>query len=459
MVNNTEYEILDRISDAFFAVDQDWNVTYFNIEATKLLGRDKEEVLYGNLWEKFPEAKYEEVYRQYYKAVKEQVPVFFEMYWPPRDMWYSVRAYPSENGLSVFFQDITEQKQQATLRDDQYKSLFMNNSEAVFSFDLEGNYISINPAMEKLLGYSKDEYLSMNYSPLVIEEEIKKVNSYFSKAASGVTQHYETKSRHKNGRIIDVKVTNMPITIDGEIVGVYGMARDVTEEKKTEKLLLESEKLTAVGQLAASIAHEIRNPLTSIKGFIQLMKTSDDISKAEYFDILADEVTRIELITGELLMLAKPQAHDFHYADISVIIEDVVTLLSSQALMNHVDFNMKIESLPKIKCIENQLKQAFINVIKNGIEAMPHGGMIYITVNEADTNIVIEIKDEGLGIPKTILNKIGSPFYTTKEKGTGLGMMTTIKIIQTHNGTFTISNTNKDGTTIRITLPIKQEFN
>ncbi|WP_235848918.1 MULTISPECIES: PAS domain-containing sensor histidine kinase [Bacillaceae] len=445
-------EILDRISDAFFAVDNEWNVTYFNKEAIRVLGRQKEEVLGENLWEKFPEAVNQEVYIQYHKAVREQEAVFFEMYWPPRDMWYNVRAYPSSNGLTVFFQDITLQKELANKQEDHYLSLFQNNPEAVFSFDLNGNYLSVNPAMEKLLGYTEEEYIKMDWIPLVIEKEIATVIYHFQKAINGETTHYETIALHKDGHRINVKVTNMPITVGGKIVGVYGTARDVTKERETEKRLVDSEKLTAVGQLAASIAHEIRNPLTSIKGFLQLMKQMKGEAKEEYLNILSDEVSRIELITGELLVLAKPQAYDFQLINVGKIMEDVVTLLSSQALMSGVDIHSNIEALPEMKGIESQLKQALINVVKNAIEAMPNGGNLYITVRNKGGAIVIVVKDEGVGIPKEILNKIGSPFYTTKEKGTGLGMMTTAKIIQTHQGGFEITSIPNQGTKVKITL-------
>ncbi|MBU9711216.1 PAS domain-containing sensor histidine kinase [Evansella tamaricis] len=454
MDERIEYEILDRISDAFFAVDGDWKITYFNQEAAKVLGRAKEEVIHQNLWEKFPEAVGKEVYHQYHKAVREQVPVFFEMYWFPRKMWYSVRAYPSENGLSVYFQDITNQKRLASKQEEHYKSLFHQNPVAVFSFDLDGNYLSVNPAMEELLGYKEAEYLSMSFIPLVTDAEIEKVKGFFMQAAEGKTQHYETEALHKDGHVVLVKVTNMPIIVENKIVGVYGMARDVTKEKKTEKLLFESEKLTAVGQLAASIAHEIRNPLTTIKGFLQLIKNSNGETKEEYYSILSDEVTRIELITGELLVLAKPQAQDFQQVNIGKMLEDVITLFSPQALMQHVEIHCEIPEIPFVNCIENQLKQAIINVVKNAIESMPQGGNIHIKVKAMDGSVHIMVRDQGCGIPKEFLDKIGSPFYTTKEKGTGLGMMTTLKIVQTHNGTLEIASKSNQGTTVKITLPI-----
>lgn len=460
MKKENSYEILDRISDGFYALDTEWNFTYFNKEASRLLLRNKEQLIGKNVWIEFPETKTLPLYQNYHKALREQSPVIFDMYYPPLKVWFNIRAFPSSNGLTVYFQDITLAQKISSKREQHYKSLFENNPDAVFSFDLDGNYLSINPAMEELLGYSKEELLTMSFEPLIVKEDLMETKDYFKHATNGENQHYETRAYHRSGRIIDLKVTNIPIIVEGRIVGVYGIAKDVSKEKRTEKLLYESEKLTAVGQLAASIAHEIRNPLTSIKGFLQLIKSLNTVAdvKDNYLQIMSDEITRIENITSELLVLAKPQKQDFHYKNVKSIIENVVILLRSQALMNKVDVNYFVEAPHPIRCIENQLKQVFINIIKNAIESMPAGGKIKITAKPFNTNTIqIKIVDEGCGIPEQFLKKIGTPFYTTKEKGTGLGLMTTVKIVQSHEGELEITSRVNEGTTIDIYLPYSNE--
>jgi PAS domain S-box-containing protein len=451
------FEILDRITDGVLALDHEWKFTYVNHQATKLLCHSRTQLIGKNMWEVFPEAVNLPFYKYYHRAIQEQVSVNFEAYFPPFKTWFDVRAYPSPNGLSIYFQDITEKKELANKREQHYKSLFENNPDAVFSFDLEGNYISVNPSMERLLGYSEEEFLKMSYIPLVPQDELEKTMKFYTKATLGETQHYETKAVHKSGRVIDVKVTNMPIIINNQIVGVYGIAKDITRENQTQNLLLESEKLTVVGQLAASIAHEIRNPLTSIKGFLQLIRSTEEIN-SQYLNIMADEITRIESITSELLILAKPQAEQYQYQSLNKIIEDVVILLGSQALINNVEFKLDLAKLPNIQCNASQLKQVFINILKNAIEAMPAGGEISVLCMQKSSNeIFIQVIDQGCGIPQELLQKIGSPFYTTKEKGTGLGMMTTLKIIDAHGGTMDISSILDVGTTVSIRLPINIE--
>ncbi|MDD9269103.1 ATP-binding protein [Paenibacillus sp. GCM10023248] len=448
--------MIDRITDAFFAVNSLWEFTYINKEAARVLFREQVELVGKCMWNEFPEAVHLPFYEQYHKAMREQEKVEFEAYYPPLASWFEVRAYPSPDGLTVIFQDITRKKGARLQQELHYESLFKYNPEAVFSFDLDGYYLSVNPAMEQLLGYRESEYLNMSFIPLIQPEELELTIKRFTQAVKGITQHYETKAIHKNGKVIDVKVTNMPIIMNGETVGVYGVARNITKENKNEQLLLESEKLTAVGQLAASIAHEIRNPLTSLKGFIQLIEKNVRGVNPEYFNIMTDELTRIEIITNELLFLAKPQAQEFKSEQVGKIIHDVVMLLSSQALINRIEIKaVDVDDLPAVACVAAQLKQVFINLIKNAMEAMPDGGEIRIAAARPNPDtILVQVMDQGKGIPEEAIAKIGSPFYTTKENGTGLGMMATMKIIESHGGTVRISSREGKGTTISIHLPI-----
>ncbi|WP_080843681.1 PAS domain-containing sensor histidine kinase [Cytobacillus gottheilii] len=449
-------EILDRITDGFFALDLNWNFTYVNDNAARLLFRSRDDLVGKNIWIEFSEAVDLLFYEQYHKAVNEQVFVHFEAFFPPLNAWFGVRAFPSANGLSVYFQDITAEKKTASQNEQHYKSLFEHNPSAVFSFDLEGNYLSVNTAMVKMLGYSEQELLHKTFLPFVAEEDLDKTLDYYKRAANGTTQNYDTKCLHKNGDIVYLNVTNMPIIVDQEVIGVYGIAKNITDRKLTEQKLLKSEKLSAVGQLSASIAHEIRNPLTALKGFLQLIKASEGSIKDSYLEVMSSEMERIELITGELLLLAKPQAHQFKLENIEEIIHNVTTLLGSQALMHNVEIKIvNDEEIPPVSCIANQLKQVFINLIKNALESMQNGGEVLVNVHIKDEqNLFISIADQGEGIPEDILSNIGLPFYTTKQKGTGLGMMTSLRIIEAHNGTMDITSAVGKGTIVSISLPL-----
>ncbi len=705
------YEILERVTDGFFALDVNWNFTYVNSAAARLLFRKRDNLVGKNIWSEFPEAIELAFYKHYHKATHEQKPNNFEAYFPPLNMWFEVKAYPSLSGLSVYFQDISDRKRSQTQKDEHYKSLFEQNPDAVFSFDLNGNYLSVNPVMERMFGYSESELLQMSFVPLVSKIDLDKAMEHYKKATEGITQRYQVKTLHKNGTVVYLNVTNMPIIVNGKIVGVYGIAkditdrqleqdelrntkerlesfvhnnadaiwvidlenrvleinssfetmfgysaesiigrnlpivpdflnesiqeihskvrtgvsvvgletirkcmdgslihvsatlspivdlkgnvigitgicrditsrkkaeetlkikskqlesfiennvdgilifnqngevvhsnkafgtmfgwtreeiqgvhlydlgfipeeiiaevkrfeskvkqgmfifgeetirvrkdgvkvdvilsaapihdaqgnldgwsvtlRDITEWKMSQIMLQNTEKLSVAGQLAAGIAHEIRNPITSIKGFIYLMKNGFG-DKEEYFKIMSSECERIEGILSELLILAKPQINKLEHSNIQLLLTQIIVLLKTEAIMNNVEIITEFltEDI-HINCDENQMKQVFINFIKNAIEAMKKGGTLTIKTQKTDEGkLMIQIIDEGGGMSEETISKLGQPFYTTKEKGTGLGFMISKKIIDNHFGEIHIKSEVNKGTTIEVILPFVNE--
>jgi PAS domain S-box-containing protein len=301
---------------------------------------------------------------------------------------------------------------------------------------------------EDILGKSIYHFINPHYQELAFKrlEQLLKEKK--------VTNNVEQKLVRLDKKTIYVEISSRLIIYEGK-EAILSVFKDITNKKQeTDGLLQKSEKLALVGQMAAGIAHEIRNPLTSIKGFIQLFK-SKYTSDEEYFNLVLSELERINLIIGEFLILAKPTAVVFKDKEIKSLIKDVVTLINTQAIINNVQIFVEFESdIPMIMCEENQLKQVFINILKNAIEAMPNGGMIDVKVKVKEKGKVsICFIDQGLGIPEDRIPKIGEPFYTTKENGTGLGLMTCYKIIENHEGELRISSKINKGTTVEVILP------
>ncbi len=221
-----------------------------------------------------------------------------------------------------------------------------------------------------------------------------------------------------------------------------------------------SEKLALVGQLAAGLAHEIRNPLTSVKGFVQLIQAKKgQETPAFYLDIILDELNRIDQIVSEMVLLAKPAPLKLSTINAAHLAQEVVNLLQPQALMQEI--TLQLSSVPDLADIEgeaNQLKQVFINLIKNSIESMPDGGKVVVSLanHSSKPGVVIKVSDTGCGISSEHLNKLGSPFFSTKELGTGLGLMVTYRIIQNHHGEVSVTSSYGEGTTFTLTLPLQQ---
>ncbi|MED4705388.1 PAS domain-containing protein [Bacillus velezensis] len=254
-------------------------------------------------------------------------------------------------------------------------------------------------------------------------------------------------------RLIYTEMVCIPTTFFGE-TAVQVILRDISERKQTEELMLKSEKLSIAGQLAAGIAHEIRNPLTAIKGFLQLMKPTMEENE-HYFEIVFSELSRIELILSELLMLAKPQQNAVkERVNLKKIISEVTALLETQANLKGIFIKTDYEhDSMYINGDQNQLKQVFINLIKNAVESMPDGGTVHIIMTEDEYSVNVTVKDEGDGIPENVLKRIGEPFLTTKEKGTGLGLMVTFNLIKNHQGAIQVDSKPDRGTAFHITFP------
>ena len=238
---------------------------------------------------------------------------------------------------------------------------------------------------------------------------------------------------------------------------VMRISEDITSQKQSEKMLMKSEMLSAVGQLAAGIAHEIRNPLTSLKGFLQLMIQSKKYQK-DYADVMMSEFNRLESIINEFLVLSRSKSVKFEPVHVNLLLEEVIMVVESQAVLKGVSIQKNLApSLPHIQGIPNELKQVFLNILKNGIEAMDGvTGVIQVTSLWKNDHMMLIFEDQGKGIPEDEIGKLGEPFYTTKEKGTGLGLMMTIKIIESHGGTIRFESKSFEGTRVIITFPMNE---
>ncbi|MEH7314940.1 PAS domain-containing sensor histidine kinase [Priestia megaterium] len=365
-------------------------------------------------------------------------------------------------GLIVIGRDITDKKKiEQRLKDNEqlYRSLVENNTDAIINLDLNFNILSVNEATEKITGYCKEELVKKPFRDLVDKEDQTKVTENFIGASKGKTSRIEMSGIHKKGHSILLDVKSEPIRINEKLVGIFAVVRDITAVKEKEELIRKSEKLSVVGELACAVAHEVRNPLTSLKGFIQLLQykniNNEDQDK-HYYDIMLTEIERINLIVSEFMMLSRPQAITYQNKNVVSLLVDVITLLETIAIMKNIEVTREFESnISLVKCEGNQIKQVFINIFKNAIEAVPNNGKIHIKVEKWKNNrICISFSDNGNGIPNDLIGRLGEPFYTTKEKGTGLGLMVCYKIIEEHGGRINIKSEMNQGTTVDIIFPI-----
>lgn len=357
----------------------------------------------------------------------------------------------NSNEILLICRDITERKKielKLNETNERIQSILESISDGFVALDQEARFIYVNKAAVTLLNMSRDKLLGYKCEDVIPEF-----------LTTELIDHYETVKTENRAVKFEMYNEFLNATFSvrlypmNDIVSVYFL--DVTEQKKMEEWLRKTEKLSLVGQLAAGVAHEIRNPMTSIKGFMQLVKSTKEF-KEFYIDIILTELERTEEIIYEFLSLAKPN-QDFvvEKIDLKDILEKVIQLVNTQALLNGVIIHTNFEGDHLfIQCNKNQIKQVFINIIQNAIEASRINGNIYISLKEIDSNFIgIEITDEGCGISNDRLKKLGEPFYSTKEKGTGLGLLVTYKIIEGHKGKLNFVSEQGKGTKVDIVLP------
>lgn len=351
--------------------------------------------------------------------------------------------------------NITERKQsEEALRksEEYYRFIAENTADFISVIDKDGNVTYSSPSHVKKLGTERIcfENIHPDDASLVCER-------FSSMLQLKTPINCEYRYKLENGKWIHLESKGMPFYTDGENHYFFNVTRDITERKQNEELLLKAEKLSVIGELAASIAHEIRNPLTSLKGFIQYLQPviSDN---SVFTNIMLAELDRINFIVSELLVLARPQNLHVKPIILHSIIDHVIKLLESEANLKNIKIVKKLADMSvRINGEENQIKQVFINIMKNSLDAIEANGEIRIQTKRLnDHQVLIRFSDNGCGISKELLPRLGEPFYTTREKGTGLGLLVSNKIIKDHQGSIHITSEINKGTIVDITFPISK---
>ncbi|MBY0121205.1 EAL domain-containing protein [Bacillus sp. S/N-304-OC-R1] len=360
--------------------------------------------------------------------------------------------------------DITEMKQfkEALIQSESnYRLIAENMTDLVTVCDVKGRITYASPSLQKVLGFLPKPEAPNQENSWVHPDDIPLIEQQFNQIVSTKTpSQIEFRVRHQNGQWLYVETQFNPVIgANGVIEHIIVFGRDISERKRIDEFMCKTQTLSVAGHLAAGIAHEIRNPLTSIKGFLQMLQ--QEFNKSNYIDIALSEINNIEKIIKEFLTLAKPQASQTLETDIMALLQKVITLINTQAILNNIEIVPIIDpDLPQIYCDNYQIKKVLIKILQNSIQAMHDGGQITIrATRDGSRHIKIHVVDQGCGISKDRMKRIYEPFYSIKEKGTGIGLMICHKIIQDHGGTIQFNSEINQGTTIDIVLPIKIEIN
>jgi two-component system, sporulation sensor kinase A len=360
----------------------------------------------------------------------------------------------------AIFRDITEKvnlERELKKIKELYNLITENTTDMIKVFKKDFTIIYASPSFEKLTGRSTAEIVGRKITDFIFPDEVAPLTEMFQKLlVTGEPQLVQKKLMTATNEVIYAEYNISPIYNEQkEIESFVIVGRNVTDRLKNDTALRNLDRLSIIGQLAAGVAHEIRNPLTSLKGFSKLLRISNHREKQEdYLSIIMEELDRIDMIVNEFMSLAKPQAIRFERENLISILDSTIKILHPQALMYNVQIQYEYldDDIP-ILCSPNQLKQVFVNFIKNAIESMPKGGLVHIAVQQLEKNrVLITFADEGVGIGEEMMHYLGTPFYTTKDKGIGLGLTVSNKIILEHNGTMKIDSQIGKGTTVSVEL-------
>ncbi|HHY73647.1 MAG TPA: PAS domain S-box protein [Bacillus bacterium] len=344
----------------------------------------------------------------------------------------------------------------------QYLNAIMESSnDAIVGVSMEGKISSWNLGASEIFGYTKDEMIGESYCKLLPSGQMEEMKKILRKTLEGERLiHLEIDHIDKNDSIINGSLTVSPVKFDAvenEIVGISVIIRNLTVKKKFQEEMNRLTQLKTVSEIAASISHEVRNPLTVTRGFTQLLKDNSltDDQRNQYIRLSLDELDRAERIIGDYLTFAKPSIENVEILDLTKELEYIIQVINPYATLNNisVEVNMVDGEVP-IFGEKQKLHQSLLNIVKNGIEAMEEGGQLTIQLKKMEENVLLEIKDSGKGMSAEQIQKLGTPYYSTKEKGTGLGTMVAFSIIKAMQGEFEVESKLGEGTCFHISFPL-----
>lgn len=338
-------------------------------------------------------------------------------------------------------------------------NVFEAMHSAVVAMDEKGRIVMLNRLAEELFGVSRDHAVRQDYDSVFPNDPCLLKQTFEKKRT---TREVETEFRTLSGEDKALIVgTSCLFDDEKRFKGAVAVIHDITELKKFEEEAKRAERLSALGNLAAGVAHEIRNPLNAISITAQRLKSEfvpqkDEDEYSSFTEIILNEIKRLDSIINQFLSLAKAHKLNRVSTDMNKFLGEVTNLAEVEANEKSIRITRSIDKLPDLKIDRDEMKKAILNIMLNAVQATPSSGSLTVRsyLDDSRANVVIEITDSGAGIPKENLSKIFQPYFSTTEKGTGLGLSIAHRIISDHKGKIGVKSQRGKGTTFTIKLPI-----
>lgn len=466
--------ILESITDAFFALDNEWRFTYVNHQVEQLTQKKREELIGKTIWDEFPELVNSSFYTHYKKAISEQISIVSEEFYPTLQMWFEVYAYPSENGLSVCCKNVTERKQsQETIL--QQAALLDITTDAIFVQSLDNEIFFWNKGAEILYQISADEVLGKKSNELFNQKSLSEVEDALNIVIEKGEWQGELHQFTNDGKEIIVQ-SRWTLVRDKQAQpqSILIVNTDITGKKQLEAQFLRAQRMESIGTLASGIAHDLNNVLAPIQMAVQLLEKPMPNERVQHLlAILKANTKRGADLVKQVLSFGRGIESKLEVLQFKHLISEIKQV-AKQTFPKSIEINTDIpQNLWTISGDVTQLHQVLMNLCVNARDAMPQGGTLTISASNLKVDeqyaqmnldakpgfyIVINVSDTGMGIPPEILDRIFDPFFTTKEagKGTGLGLSTVISIIKSHGGFIDVNSKLGKGTKFKVYLPVEK---
>jgi PAS domain S-box-containing protein len=460
-------QILASITEGFCVLDHNWNVVYINDVGVQIAGHPREEIIGQNHWEVLPESRGTIVEREYRRCVNQGVPVQFETPWKRLGIWLHVRAYPSAEGIGILFNDISQAKRREEELNSALERLAIAHKAAgmgTWDWNVRTNELIWSDEIARIHGLTEDTFdgTLQGWLRTVHPDDVTRVHAQVEKALADKGGYYvEFRVLFPKGEVRWVSGQGRVVTdAAGAPARMVGIGMDITRRRVEEEALRRTEKLAATGRLAATIAHEINNPLEAVTNLMYLINRDESI-QGESRQMLAmaeEQLSRINHIAKQTLGFYRERS-TAEPVDVVQTMDELLAIFKPRLGAKHLQLIKEYETVEPVQAFTGELRQVISNLITNAIDASSYGGKIIARVHCAHekAGVCVEVEDFGSGIQLRDQERIFEPFFTTKaDIGTGLGLWVTRQIIEKHGGQiFFRSSTDESssGTCFSVFLP------
>jgi len=459
------FDLYDLAPVGYVTLDRNGLMREVNLAGAELLGRERAR-LKGNRFARFVEkSAQDEVYkfcrRLFESGRREEVAITITHgEKAPLDILLSGVALRDHQGnlnlCQVTMTDITARKEAENWR----RKLIETTQDAIVAIDRKAQVVLFNPAAEKMFGYGAEEIIGKKINLLMPEPYASEHDSYIARyertgERRSVGKVREVTGLRKSGEVFPIELSLTEIDPNHE-VRYAAFIRDTSEKAQLHDALVERARLASLNEIAAKVAHEMGNPLNGMAMTIELLErriaTASNEDIATRIKRIGNEVSRLKNLLHDFRSFSIQESYDFQPIDLANVAQDICFLETPHYASRNIRVEVEVKpGLPPVLADRNKIKQALLNICKNAEEAMPEGGTLMIRAYQSQSNVILELRDSGIGIPENV--NVFEAFKTTKTSGTGLGLLIARQIVSRHEGLLSYTSEPGKGTTFRLTLP------